>query len=138
MNFVHLTGNVGKDPELKRIGDKKTAVVELLVATNEFGKDKKKYTEWHNCKAFGSVAENIEKYVAKGCRVAVVGKLQTRSWEKDGQKRYRTEIIIDRIEFLTRKPNAGQEQGNEFMENVPAPENIEDMGGDTKQEDLPF
>lgn len=140
MNLVIITGNVGRDVELKHIGEKNTAVVELVVATNEYGRNKQKYTEWHNCKLYGKNAENTAKYVEKGCKVGVTGRLQTRSWEgKDGQKRYRTDIIVDKIEFLTRREQTEQEKGDEFMGDIPPPENVEDMGGDdSKQEDLPF
>lgn len=130
MNTVQLVGNVGKKPELKKvkIGEKKYLMITTLaIATNDFGKDGKKFTDWHSCKVFGKLAKTIAENLEKGSKVAVVGKLKSRSWEKDGVKRYGTDIVVDKIEFLS--PKKQKSGGEEFFEDIPDADNIEDMGG---------
>ena len=104
VNSVFIVGHLGADPEVKYMPNNR-AVCNLSVATSEQWKDKqsgekKEKTEWHRVTCFGEQAENCGKYLAKGRLVAVQGKLQTRSYEKDGQKHYATDIIADRITFL--------------------------------------
>lgn len=98
LNIVQIIGRVGQDPDIRTMqsGDK---VANLSVATTEKWKDKntgetKENTEWHKVSVFGGAAGVIEKYVTKGSKIYVEGKLQTRSWEQDGQKKYTTEIIV--------------------------------------------
>lgn len=98
MNRVIIAGYVGRDPEAKTYGDD-GKLVKFSVATSEKrgGEDQ---TEWHNIVAFNRQAEVIEQYVKKGSYVLVEGRIQTRSWENDdGEKKYMTEIILDRFEF---------------------------------------
>jgi len=98
MNKVILIGHTGKDPESRQSKEGKT-IVSFSLATSE-GKDK---TEWHNIVAFDKTADLIAKYVKKGSHVAIDGRIQTRAWDdKEGNKRYTTEIICDRIEFLSK------------------------------------
>jgi single-strand DNA-binding protein len=104
VNRVILVGFLGHDPKLAYTTQGK-AVCELSIATNEVWKDKsgerQERTEWHRAKVWGDHAESCSKYLAKGRMVYVEGKLQTRSYEdKQGQKRYVTEIIADRVVFL--------------------------------------
>ena len=104
VNKVILVGRLGADPEVKHLQNDR-AVCNLSVATSEQWKDKqsgekKEKTEWHRVTAFGEQAENCGKYLAKGRLVAVQGKLQTRSYEKDGQKHYATDVVADRVVFL--------------------------------------
>lgn len=94
MNNVSLSGNVCKDIELKTIPSGKR-VANFSIAINE-GKDK---TEFINLVAWEKTAELIHQYVKKGDRLSCVGRLQTRSWEKDGQKRYATEVVITQFDF---------------------------------------
>jgi len=98
LNQVTLIGNLGKDPEIRRLnnGD---AVANFSIATSEKWTDKgsgekRERTEWHRVVAWGKIAEIIEKYVKKGDKIMVQGKLQTRSWEKDGHKNYTTEVVL--------------------------------------------
>jgi single-strand DNA-binding protein len=99
VNQVTLVGNLGKDPEIRRMnsGD---AVANLSVATSESWKDKnsgekKEKTEWHRVVIFGKVAEIAEKYLKKGSKVFLQGKLQTRKWtDKDGVEKYSTEVVL--------------------------------------------
>ena len=103
VNSVFIVGHLGADPEVKHMQNNR-AVCNLSVATSEQWKDKsgqkQEKTEWHRISVFGEQAESCGKYLAKGRLVAIQGKLQTRSYEKDGQKHYATDIIADRITFL--------------------------------------
>jgi single-strand DNA-binding protein len=103
-NKVQLIGHVGNDPEIKTFdGGKKLA--KLNVATNESYKNDKgekvEETQWHNLVAWGKTAEIIEKYVVKGKEIAIEGKLTHKSYEdKNGEKRYVTEVVIDELLML--------------------------------------
>jgi single-strand DNA-binding protein len=104
VNKVILIGNLGADPELKHTTNNR-AVCTLSLATNEVFKDKAgqrhERTEWHRVTVWGDTAENCSKYLAKGRSAYVEGRLQTRAWDdKDGKKRYSTDIIADRVVFL--------------------------------------
>ena len=100
LNKVFLIGRLGKDPEIRFSGDG-NAIANFSIATNETWKNKEgnqqEKTDWHNIVVFGASAEKyIQPYVKKGTLVSVEGKLQTRDWEdKDGNKRYTTEVIAD-------------------------------------------
>lgn len=99
INKVILVGVLGQDPEVKYLGNG-NAVCNLSLATSEEWKDKqsgekKSQTEWHRVVLFGKVAEIAGEYCRKGGQVYIEGKLKTREWEKDGIKRYSTEIVVD-------------------------------------------
>jgi len=103
-NKVQLIGNLGKDPEIVNLESGKK-LAKFTLATNESYKNAKGEkitdTQWHNIVAWGKTADVIEKYVVKGKEVAVDGKLTTRSWEdKDGIKRYITEIVCNELLML--------------------------------------
>jgi len=101
INKVILVGNLGKDPEVKKLGDQ--SVCNFTIATSEKwtkdGEDKEK-TEWHRVTVWGKLAEICGKYLAKGKQVYVEGKLQTRSYDKEGTTVYTTEIIASNVQFL--------------------------------------
>lgn len=105
-NKVQLIGNVGQDPEVKTFeGGKKVASV--TIATNEYYKNEKgekiEDTQWHRVTAWGKLADLIEKYVTKGKEIGVEGKLVHRSYDdKDGIKRYITEVVISDILLLSK------------------------------------
>jgi single-strand DNA-binding protein len=104
VNRVTLLGNVGKNPEV-RDAPSGAIIANFSIATTDRYKDKasgewKESTDWHNIASFGKLAEIVRDYVHKGSPVYVEGKLRTRSWEKDGQKQYRTEVIADNIVLL--------------------------------------
>jgi single-strand DNA-binding protein len=115
MNHVLLYGHVGRDPEMKTTPNG-TVVTTLSMATNEtYTKDGTKHerTEWHNLVAFAKLAETVSKWVRKGNRLLVSGKIQTRSWEdKQGEKKYRTEIVCTAVTFVDRNdaPKADAQQ----------------------------
>lgn len=106
MNRVILVGNLGKDVELRQTKGG-TPVANFSLATKEFSKDQSgqsvEKTEWHSIVVWGKTAENVNKYLSKGSKVLVEGKLATRQWEKDGQKHYSTEVIANGVQFLDSK-----------------------------------
>lgn len=99
VNKVILVGTCGQDPEVRYLPNG-NAVTNLSLATSEQWTDKQtgqkvEKTEWHRVSLFGKVAEIAGEYLRKGSQVYIEGKLQTREWEKDGIKRYTTEIVVD-------------------------------------------
>ena len=115
MQKVILIGNLGKDPEVKsfdnggKIANFTVGVTERGYKTKD-GKEIPDHTEWFNC----SVRQNglagvVEQYVKKGNKVYVEGKLRTREYEKDGQKKYLTELLVDNMELLTPKGESGSQ-----------------------------
>lgn len=113
VNKVFLLGRVGKPVEVRDTDKGKVATFTL--ATSEFYKDrdgnKKENTEWHNIVAWKGPAEIAEKFVQKGSQIYLEGKIRTRSWDKDGEKRYVTEIIADNIQLLGSKNSSETQDG---------------------------
>lgn len=116
INKVILVGTVGRDPEMKYMpsGD---AIANISVATSESWKDKntgekKEATEWHNVTFYRGLAKVVGDYVRKGQLLYVEGSLKTRSWEKDGQKHYRTEVNATDMKMLGGRPGGGMGSGN--------------------------
>lgn len=104
INKVILVGNVGQDPETRYMPNG-GAVTNLSLATSETWKDKntgeqQERTEWHRVVFYQRLAEIVAEYVRKGSKIYVEGRLQTRSWEQDGVKRYSTEIIANDMQML--------------------------------------
>lgn len=120
VNKVILVGNLGADPELKYTPSSK-AVCNMRIATTEAWKDKsgakQEKTEWHRITVWGDMAENCSKYLAKGRSVYVEGRLETRTYDKDGQKHYATDIIASSVVFLG---GGKDEQRREPAEKKPA------------------
>lgn len=120
INKVILVGTCGQDPDVRYLPNG-NAVTNLSLATSEQWTDKQsgqkvEKTEWHRVSLFGKVAEIAGEYLSKGSQVYIEGKLQTREWEKDGIKRYTTEIIVDMQGTLQllggRAQGDGAPQGN--------------------------
>ena len=117
INRVILIGNVGADPEVRYMPNG-NAVTNLTLATSDSWKDKQsgqiqERTEWHRVSLFGKIAEIAGQYLSKGSKVYIEGRLQTREWEKDGIKRYTTEVIVDMggtMQMLDGKPEGGQQR----------------------------
>lgn len=116
VNKVIIIGNLGKDPETRYLpsGD---AVTNITVATTESWKDKKsgdkqEHTEWHRVSFFGRQAEVAGEYLKKGSPVYIEGRIRTRKWQdKEGQDRYSTEIVADRMQLLGGRGSGGGEGG---------------------------
>jgi single-strand DNA-binding protein len=116
VNKVILIGNVGNDPEVKFLPNG-NAVANITLATSDSWKDKQtgqtqERTEWHRVVFFGKLAEIVGEYVRKGSKLYIEGRLQTREWEKEGVKRYTTEIVVDiggQMQLLDGKPQGGDQ-----------------------------
>lgn len=147
VNKVILVGNVGKDPEVRHL-DSGVAVANFPLATSESYNAKNgervTNTEWHNIVLWRGLAEVAEKYVTKGRQLYIEGKIRTRSYDdKDGNKRYITEIYGDQMQMLgTRADNQGSPEQGGAAQNAAATStpqvsepDIEEPEGD---EDLPF
>ncbi len=111
VNKVILIGNLGRDPETRYMPDG-GAVTNVSIATTETWKDKsgekQEKTEWHRVAFFGKLAEIAGEYLKKGSQVYVEGRLQTRKWQdKDGQDKYTTEIVADRMQMLGSRQGMG-------------------------------
>ena len=124
LNKVMLIGNLGADPEARQTPSG-SALTEIRLATSESYKDKDgqrvEKTEWHRVVVFGSQAESVARYLSKGSKVYVEGRIQTREWQdKEGQKRYTTEIIALHVTFLDSKRDGGS-GGSGVRNNDPAP-----------------
>lgn len=105
MNQVALVGRLGSDPT-KAYTQSGKSVTTLSVGTQ----GRNDSVEWHRVVCWNQLADNCEKYLVKGQRVAVMGRLQTRAWgDKDGNKRYTTEVIASHVEFLDRPQNKPQQ-----------------------------
>ena len=157
INKVILVGNLGADPET-RYTPSGTAITSIRIATSESWKDKtsgeqQERTEWHRVKFFGRLAEIAGEYLKKGGQVYVEGKLRTDEYEKDGVKRYSTDIIADEMQMLggrggasagegggaggeyqkrERGPARGPQPGPAAPRNVPAPADA------FEDDDIPF
>jgi single-strand DNA-binding protein len=108
LNRVMLIGNLGRDPEVTYT-PAGLAITKFSVATTEKIKDVEK-TEWHRITTFGKTAENCERFLFKGSQVYLEGRLQTSEYEKDGIKRYSTDIIANVVTFLSKAPAQNNQQ----------------------------
>jgi single-strand DNA-binding protein len=110
LNKVYIIGNLTRDPEIKALPSG-IKVCSFGVATNRSYKDKegvkKDVAEYHNIVAFGKLGELSNQYLKKGQSALIEGRLQTRSWESNGEKKYRTEIIADNVQFGWRAGGTG-------------------------------
>ena len=111
VNKVILVGNLGRDPEVRYMPDG-GAITNISVATTDTWKDKagekQEKTEWHRVAFFGKLAEIAGEYLKKGSQVYLEGRLQTRKWQdKDGQDKYTTEIVADRMQMLGSRSGGG-------------------------------
>ncbi|MES2214130.1 MAG: single-stranded DNA-binding protein [Patescibacteria group bacterium] len=131
-NKAIIIGNLTRDPELKSLPSG-IQVCTLSVATNRVWKDKngakQESTDYHNVVVFGRQAETSAQFLRKGASILAEGRMQTRSWDAaDGSKKYRTEIVADRIQFGPRPADAGSRPGGDSAPRAAAPESV---GADT-------
>jgi single-strand DNA-binding protein len=146
INKVILIGNLGRDPEM-RYTPNSIAVCSFSIATSETYKDKNSgeritQTEWHNIVLWRGLAETSEKYLRKGSKVYIEGKLKTRKWDdKQGITRYSTEIVADVMQMLDKKvtdsPESFVSETTEVKQAV-QPSVSSEMGEEIKGGDLPF
>ena len=150
VNKVILVGNLGKDPEVKYTPSG-VAVAKFSLATNERYKDKsgewQDRTEWHNIIAWQRLAEIVGEYVKKGSKVYVEGRLQTSSWEdkQSGEKKYRTEIVVNDLVLLSGRGDAEGEgrsrsagAGSSGMDQRPPHADEAPQEAGISDEDIPF
>lgn len=142
LNQVQIIGRLGGDPEVRHLpnGD---AVANLTVATSEKWKDKqsgeqKEKTEWHRLVIYGKLAEVAGKYLKKGSQAFFQGKLQTREWEKDGVKRYTTEIIVNQMTVLGSPGDGGQQASRPAPQQQSRPAPQQSGQQDSFDDDAPF
>ena len=145
VNKVILIGNLGKDPEVRHL-ENGAAVANFPIATSETYTDRNtgqrvENTDWHDIVVWRGLAEVVEKYVKKGTKVYVEGKLKKRSWQdKEGNTRYTTEVVADELTILTAKNEQRQEgqQAPYSSQGTPeAPSKVDDIIN-KEQDDLPF
>jgi single-strand DNA-binding protein len=143
LNKVMLIGRLGKDPEIRYTQGGK-AVANFSIAVDESWKDKdgekQKKTEWMNIVVWGNSVENfVEKYLHKGDMVYVEGKLQTRTWEKDGEKKYTTEVNVTDIKGLVTGDSESSNKSKPAV-NKSAAKPTPRQGAQTEvsDEDIPF
>ena len=149
INKAIIIGHVGQDPEVRYTGNATngTKVAQIRVATTERYKDKdgkvQELTEWHSIVCWRGLADVVEKYVKKGILVYIEGKIQSRSWEDKGVKKYATDIIARELQLLSKKEQSGGQQTGDpniagarqmaaqQQAGAPVPE-------DNPEDDLPF
>ena len=147
VNKVILIGNLGADPEIRHLQNG-ASVANFRIATSETYKDrqtgeKREQTEWHNVVAWRGLAEITERFLRKGSKVYVEGKLRTRQWQdKEGQNRYTTEIVADEMTLLDRptgdrQENAPSAQTAQSGQAAPRPAPVAAQD-DAEMDDLPF
>ena len=153
VNKAILVGNLGRDAELKFTGNG-FAIARFSIATTDRRKDSKtgdwvEKTEWHRIVLLGKQAESLQDYLKKGKQIYVEGRIETRSWDdKDGQKRYTTEIVADRIQLLGGGGGrGGSNRGEDDYDYGGAPAqagggtsggSVDPMGGGEGDDDIPF
>lgn len=138
MNKVILMGRLTRDPEVRMSGD--TAVARFSLAVDRrFKKDGEQTADFINCVAFGKTGEFIEKYGRKGTKFVVDGRIQTGSYtNKDGQKVYTTDVVVEQVEFAESKASAdGNATNNTSNSNTPTDTSFMDIPDDIDEE-LPF
>ena len=134
LNRVFVIGNLTRDPELKSLPSG-SSVCNFSIATNRTWTDKassekKTAVEYHNIVIFGKMADTVAQYMKRGSQLLVEGRLQTRSWEKDGKKNYRTEVVAESVQF-------GAKPKNESV-SVDRSSEQPDAKGDIPVEEIPY
>lgn len=142
VNQVILIGNLGRDVEM-RYTPAGEPVGNFNVATTESWTDKKtgevkEHTEWHRISLWGRVAENLQPYLVKGKQVYIEGAIRTRSWEKDGEKRYSTEIRANRVLLLGGGDRAKQATLPVETPAMATPDAVAAAYAPVTDEDIPF
>lgn len=143
LNKCILFGNLTRDPELKALPSGQN-VCNFGIATNRTFKDrdgaKKEQTEFHNIVVFGKQADSVSDYLRKGSLVYIEGRLQTRSWDQNGEKKYRTEIIAEIVQFGPRTSGStggsrrDRDDGPDTNDTTQYPASVDDINPD----DIPF
>lgn len=138
MNLTILEGYVGKDADCNPVGA--TDVSRFTLATTESYQDRNgqwiNKTTWHNIACWGGLAKVAFKYIKKGAHITVIGKINNESYEKDGIKRYRSEVVVSEFKRLDKIENSAPAPGP--ATNAPAPASAPDAFVQPVDDDLPF
>lgn len=144
INKAILFGNLTRDPELKALPSGMN-VCNFSIATNRVYKDrdgkKQEQTDFHNIVVFGRQADTVAQYLKKGSSAYVEGRMQTRSWEQNGEKKYRTEVVADSVQFGPRGSGSGGGARKQDVADEPAASGgagIEYPKDDINPDDIPF
>ena len=150
INKAMLFGNLTRDPELRALPSGMN-VVNFSIATNRTYKarcgKKQEQTDFHNVVVFGRQADLVNQYLKKGSSVFVEGRMQTRSWEKDGEKKYRTEVVADSVQFGPKASGGGARPASSSQGDDQAPpegmarcvrSGIDYPKDDINPDDIPF
>ena len=145
INKAILFGNLTRDPELRALPSGMN-VCNFSIATNRVYRDrdgkKQEQTDFHNIVVFGRQADTVTQYLKKGSSVYVEGRMQTRSWEQNGEKKYRTEVVADSVQFGPRTSGGGARRDAEepAADETPASSGsgIEYPKDDINPDDIPF
>lgn len=138
MNSVFLIGRLTKDAEVRIGTGNGMTVAKITLAVERLSKDKEKTADFINCVAFGKTAEVLEMYTGKGKMLAVQGRIQTGSYEKDGKKVYKTEVVVDKIKLI--EPAAPADDKSGAKEKAPEEKQESFSGGfaEADLDDVPF
>lgn len=141
INRVIISGNLTRNPELRATASG-MPVLGFGVAVNDRRRNAQTgewedYPNFIDCTMFGARAESISRFLTKGTKVSIEGKLRWSQWEKDGVKRSKVEVIVDEIEFLTKSANAPQQTQNGPQVQV-VPPMVEGVDATVYDEDIPF
>jgi single-strand DNA-binding protein len=151
INKVFLYGNLTRDPELRALPSGMN-VVNFSLATNRTYKDrdgkKQEQADFHNVVVFGKQADTVNQYLRKGSAVFIEGRMQTRTWDDktSGEKKYRTEVVADRVQFGPKGSGSGGRSGGGQGGQEEVPEDVSSGGGagidypkdDINPDDIPF
>ena len=143
VNKVILIGNLGKDPDVRHLENGAT-VANFPIATSENYKDRKtgekvSQTEWHNIVVWRGLADITERYLKKGDKVYIEGKLRTRSWQdQDGNTKYTTEVVADNLTMLGKSSDNSTSTPSQPASATSSTTQNEDFSGPDDSDDLPF
>jgi single-strand DNA-binding protein len=141
INKVILVGNVGRDPETRSLPSGTNLAKFTLATTEPRFKDReqpdKPHTEWHNIVAWGKTAEICQRYVTKGRQLYIEGHIRTRSYDKNGQKTYFTEVHVDHLELLGNRQGGGEAASPAGDPSYGGPADAS-HGGFPEDDDVPF
>lgn len=138
INRVNISGNLTRDPEL-RATHGGTSILTFSVAVNDRRKNQQTgewedYPNYVDCVLFGSRADSLQRYIAKGSKVCIEGKLRWSQWERDGQKRSKLEVIVDEIEFMSSRSDGQKTQQPTYN----APPQAQATQAEMYDEEIPF
>ena len=132
LNKIQLIGYLGADPEIRYTKEREPIGRVRLATSESWKKDGEKHerTEWHNLVFFGKLAEIVGEYLKKGALIYVEGSIQTQAWDKDGETRYTTEVVVREMKMLP--------TGNKAATEAPAPKGTPNRRSKVQHDDEPF